>query len=140
MRMTRHTDYAIRTLLFASVHPDRLVRIQEVADCYGISKNHLTKVVYRLAQLGFISSQRGRGGGFRLAAPARDISIGQVVRTFEPANPLLRPKEGCEEPSLDPVRHAFDHALTAFHETLDPYSLEDLISETALKDALLVSR
>jgi len=123
MRMTRYTDYAIRSLLFAAAHPDRLVRIQELADCYDISKNHLMKVVYRLGQSGLIDSVRGRGGGFRL---------GDVVQLFEPTVHFLDPQEGiCEVPSLDPARDAFDDAIAAFHQVLNSYTVHDLLHPTA---------
>ncbi|WP_214848042.1 Rrf2 family transcriptional regulator [Exiguobacterium sp. s193] len=128
MRMTRYTDYAIRSLLFAGAHADRLVRIQEVADCYDISKNHLMKVVYRLGQNGLIHSVRGRGGGFRLASPPDEIYIGDVVQLFEPTAHFLDPQEGIDEhPSLDPARKAFDDAIGAFHQVLNSYTIQDLL-------------
>lgn len=132
MRMTRYTDYAIRSLLFAAAHPDRLVRIQEVADCYDISKNHLMKVVYRLGQSGLIDSVRGRGGGFRLAGPPDAIHIGDVVQLFEPTVHFLDPQEGIHEvPSLNPARDAFDDAIAAFHQVLNSYTIHDLLHPTA---------
>lgn len=131
MRMTRYTDYAIRSLLFAGAHADRLVRIQEVADCYDISKNHLMKVVYRLGQNGLIHSVRGRGGGFRLASPPDEIYIGDVVQLFEPTAHFLDPQEGIKEhPSLDLARNAFDNAIDAFHQVLNSYTVEDLLQPT----------
>ena len=128
MRMTRYTDYSIRALLFAGAHADRLVRIQEVADCYDISKNHLMKVVYRLGQNGLIHSVRGRGGGFRLASPPDEIYLGDVVQLFEPTTHFLDPQEGMvEHPSLDPARTAFDEAIEAFHQVLNSYTIQDLL-------------
>lgn len=132
MRMTRYTDYAIRSLLFAGANSDRLVRIQEVADCYDISKNHLMKVVYRLGQNGLIHSVRGRGGGFRLASPPDEIYIGDVVQLFEPTTHFLDPLEGMSEfPSLDPARDAFDDAIAAFHQVLNSYTINDLLHPTS---------
>ena len=78
MRLTYLTDYSLRVLMYVGAVPQRLVTIQEIAQGYGISENHLMKVVHGLAQHGFIETVRGRGGGIRLARPASDITVGAV--------------------------------------------------------------
>ncbi|HTQ70336.1 MAG TPA: Rrf2 family transcriptional regulator, partial [Acidocella sp.] len=83
MRLTRFTDYAVRVMLYLAAHEDRLCSIAEIAKSYGISQNHLMKVVSDLAGAGYVQSLRGRGGGIRLARAATDINIGQMVRHTE---------------------------------------------------------
>lgn len=85
MRITQYSDYALRTLIYLAVVPDKhtLVNIQDVADSYGISKNHLTKIVHQLSRLGLIDSLRGKNGGIRLALSPKDINIGAVLRHTE---------------------------------------------------------
>ena len=83
MRLTAYTDYGLRLLMYVAMKADELATIQEVADAYGISKNHLMKVAYDLGQHGFIETVRGRGGGLRLARPAARIGLGDVVRCME---------------------------------------------------------
>ena len=83
MRLTVHTDYALRLLMFLGAHREELVTIQEVSDAYGISKNHLMKVAHQLGLLGYIETVRGRGGGLRLAVEPEDISLEEVVRETE---------------------------------------------------------
>ncbi len=75
MRLTRYTDYAMRTLLFIAARPERLCSIAEVADAYRISKNNLMKVVNDLASAGYLETVRGRTevSGLR-APPARSMS------------------------------------------------------------------
>src|SRR4029453_19591407 len=83
MRLTSFTDFALRALMRLGGGPRRVFATREIAAEFGISRNHLAKVVRDLADGGFISTQRGVGGGFMLARPAQSITIGEVVRALE---------------------------------------------------------
>ena len=132
MRLNTFTDYSLRVLIFAAVRHPELSQISEIADSYRISTTHLTKVVHQLGRGGFLKTQRGRGGGIRLSRPAREISLGSVVRHSEKDLRLVE----CFEPSsgrcsIEPVcglRPIFAEALEAFLQVLDSYSLEDLLA------------
>src|SRR5579862_4194086 len=89
MRLTSFTDFALRALMRLAGEPERIFAIGEIADEFGISRNHLAKVVRNLAGSGFISTQRGVHGGFCLARPPQSITLGQVVRALEGASPLV---------------------------------------------------
>lgn len=131
MRLTLHTDYALRLLMLLAMEPGRLHTIEEVARRHGISRNHLMKVTQTLAQSGFVESLRGRGGGLRLARPAAAIALGEVVRATEDSFALVE--------CLDPARNAcvlatgcglrgpIEEALAAFLAVLDRHSLADLL-------------
>ncbi len=84
MKLTKQTDYSLRVLIFLGTHRGKPATIERVADVYGISRNHLMKVVHHLATAGLLDTQRGRTGGFRLAKPPSEIRIGDVVRMTEP--------------------------------------------------------
>src|SRR3712207_8826842 len=88
MKLTRYSDYALRVLTYLASH-DRLASIREIATRYRISENHLMKVVHDLGRAGFVATTRGRGGGIRLARPASEIVIGQVVRHTEDSFDLV---------------------------------------------------
>jgi Rrf2 family nitric oxide-sensitive transcriptional repressor len=125
MRLTRYTDYAIRVLMYLAAQPDQFCAISKISADYGISHNHLTKVVHDLGRLGFVQSLRGRNGGIQLARPASDITVGEVVRTMEDdftmadcANCVIAP--GC---GLNPV---LEEATTAFLAVIDRYTLAEL--------------
>src|SRR6516225_6678618 len=83
MRLTLHTDYALRVLIHVAIADGKLITISDIAESFDISKQHLMKVVSDLSQKGYLDTVRGRGGGIRLRRPPREINIGQVVRETE---------------------------------------------------------
>ena len=89
MRLTSFTDFALRALMRLAGEPGRSFATNEIAAEFGISRNHLAKVVRDLADSGFISTQRGAGGGFSLARPPQSITLGEVVRTLEKQQGLV---------------------------------------------------
>ena len=131
MRLTKQTDYSLRVLIYLGVHPGRPATIDEVAAAYGISKNHLMKVVYHLSTEGFLDTQRGRGGGFHLARDPHLIRIGSVVRSTETDFALVECfapiDEECSIYKSCKLRGVLHEALEAWFTTLDRYTLADLI-------------
>src|ERR1700753_379467 len=83
MRLTDYTDFSLRVMLYLALKPEGLTTIQEISDAYGISKNHLMKVVQRLGELGWVETLRGRNGGLRLHEQTAALTIGDVVRKTE---------------------------------------------------------
>lgn len=133
MRLTRFTDYSLRVLMYVAAREDGRATIADVAAAFAISENHLTKVVHFLGKCGFLSNVRGRGGGLRLATPAKSINVGSVVRESEGA---IRPAECFEStPSACTIapacrlRGVLGEAVQAFYGVLDQYTLEDLVAE-----------
>lgn len=89
MRLTQFTDFGLRTLMRLASEPQRVFTTEEIATEFRLSRNHLTKVVRSLRTAGFVETQRGAGGGFRLAQPAEAIRIGAVARRLEAGQPLV---------------------------------------------------
>ena len=102
MRLTVYTDYALRVLMYLALKEDRLATITEIADSFGISKNHLTKVAHQLGVAGYVETVRGRGGGLRLARPIEAIGLGEVVRYTEPDMAIV----ACLKASRYSLRHS----------------------------------
>jgi Rrf2 family nitric oxide-sensitive transcriptional repressor len=130
MRLTVYTDYSLRLLIYAALEPGGLVNISDVADAYGISRNHLTKVVHQLGIAGFLETVRGKGGGLRLARSAAEIRVGDVVRCTEPdmaLTPCFKPIDApCPIVPSCLLRLALQEARDAFLKVLDGYTLADL--------------
>lgn len=128
MRLTRFSDYAVRVVLYLAAHTDRLCSINEIANAYEISQNHLMKVVSDLAANGYVEALRGRNGGLRLARPAADINIGRLIRHTEGEIDLV----GCAECKLNGacgLPDPLDLALSAFFEVLERYTLSDVLGD-----------
>lgn len=136
MRLTRYTDYAMRVLLYVGAQEEaRLSPISEIARAYGISQNHLMKVVNDLVNAGYLESVRGRFGGIRLARPADRINIGAVVRHTEEGFDLVDCGNCVIAPACG-LTSALAEALRAFMTVLDGYSLADLLAKRANLAAL----
>ena len=128
MRLTRYTDYAMRVLLYLGTRPEKICSIAEIARTYGISQNHLMKVVNDLSHTGYVTAVRGRSGGLLLGRPADKINIGEVVRHTEEGFDLV----DCPSCFIAPacgLHVALAEALSAFMAVLDGYTLADLIAK-----------
>ncbi len=137
MRLTVYTDFSLRVLMYVALQPERLPTIAEIAASYGISKNHLMKVVYQLGLAGYVETVRGKNGGLRLALRPEEIILGAVVRRTEPDMalvPCFDPVNGaCAITPACKLRRALHEARAAFLKVLDDYSLADLVEN---RDAL----
>lgn len=133
MRLTTFSDYTLRVLMFLSVERDRLATIPEIAAAYGISENHLMKVVHQLARSGVIESVRGKGGGIRLMRDPAEIRLGQIVRTSEGPSAIVEclsdQPEACKIVPACRLAPILVRAFDALYATLDEYSLADLVNK-----------
>lgn len=143
MRMTLHSDYALRLLIHLGLSQGRLVTADAVADTFGLSKNHLMKVILGLAHHGYVETVRGRGGGVRLARPAGEIGIGAVIRDMEDNFALvecLGPDNACVISGVCRLEHILRNALAAYLAVLDRYTLADVVREPALARLLRIEQ
>lgn len=147
MRLTQHTDYALRLLIALAVKARQgeagqdTITIREVAERYGISRNHLMKVANDLTRAGVAEGLRGRGGGLRLARPAEEINVGAVVRALEDRRDLVecfRPETNtCLISPACRLKGVLGQAQEAFLRVLDGYTLADLTARPAELEELL---
>ena len=130
MRLTQLSDYALRLLMYAAARKERLITIEETARMYGISRAHLMKIANILTRAGYLKAVRGRSGGLILAKPADKIRLSDVIRTTEPDCALVEcfaSGNECIITSRCRMRGVLKEALSAFLETLDRYTLADLM-------------
>ncbi len=127
MRITKHTDYALRVLLFLAARPRERVATHAIADAYGISLNHLLKIARSLGELGYLELHRGAGGGIELACDPSEISVGAVMRALDDRDALIE----CFQSETDTcvispscgLKSALRAAQEAFYSSLDPLTI-----------------
>ena len=130
MRLTDFTDYALRVLVYLGARKDDgLATTGDIAEAYGISENHLTKIVHHLARRGYVDTIRGKGGGMRLAQAPDRINLGEVVRGAEGGLALVGCFRGipCTIGPACALRGLLEDAAGAFFQVLDRHTLADLL-------------
>lgn len=141
MQLTLYTDYSLRVLVYLGLKGEELSTISEIARHYGISRNHLVKVVHNLANHGFIQTSRGKGGGMRLGRRPEEVNIGAVVRHTEGNFNLVEcfdaKSSGCPITPICKLKGALSRAVKSFLSVLDGYSLADVLeNDKELSDML----
>lgn len=141
MRLTRQTNYAIRLLMYCAANEGRLSRVPEVAAAYSVSELFLFKILQPLVEHRLVETVRGRNGGVRLARPAAEISLFDVVRVTEENFAMAEcfENDATECPLVDScaLNEALRKALGAFFEVLQGYSIEDLVkARPSMRDLL----
>ncbi|WP_332699397.1 Rrf2 family transcriptional regulator [Halalkalibacter lacteus] len=142
MRLTIYTDYSLRVLIYlTTLSENERTNIKDIANAYGISKNHLMKVILQLGKLGLIETTRGRNGGLRLAVKPSDINIGSVVRQTEDDFNIVecfsKEQNKCSISPVCSLKGVLHQALMAYLDVLDQYTLADLTTNGSLLKELL---
>lgn len=130
MKMTSYTNYALRSLQLAALKSPQLVRVDDVAQIHSLSRPHIMKIVHELGKAGYLETVRGRGGGFRLARPAQQINVGDVVRITEGPLDVVE----CFNPSTNTcpligiciLSRKMQEATAAFMAVLDTLTIADI--------------
>jgi Rrf2 family transcriptional regulator, nitric oxide-sensitive transcriptional repressor len=142
MRLTLHTDFALRVLIQVGLNGGKLTTIEDIAQTFGISKTHLMKVVNHLSRRGYLDTVRGRNGGIRLMRQPREINIGQVVRDTEQQLDVIgciKHKHYCPIERVCVLRGVLRDATQAFLAVLDGRTLADLIEPERVLSSLLLN-
>ena len=128
MRLTSFTDYSVRVLTYAALKKNELASIREVSEVYGISSNHLMKVIHHLGKGNYLETIRGKNGGFRLARDPKDISIGELIRYTEDDLALINSNaKNTDQNEKVSFNAILEQALGSFIATVDNYTLADLV-------------
>ncbi|WP_336276224.1 iron-responsive transcriptional regulator RirA [Bartonella sp. CB178] len=130
MRLTKQTNYALRMLMYCADNQESLNRVPEIAEAYAISELFLFKILQPLVEAGFIQTVRGRNGGVKLAKPAAEISVADVIRVtednFSMAECFDAEETSCPLVNFCGLNATLKKALNAFFDVLSVTSLADL--------------
>jgi len=129
--ITRYTDYSLRVLIYLAAQPERRATIQQIADAYDISKNHLMKIVQQLASAEYLDATRGKHGGIQLAKAPSKILLGELIQRFEHGTPLVEcfgSDNHCKIAPACRLKSILNEALQQFYTTLNRYTLHDLVA------------
>lgn len=141
MRLTAFTDFGLRALMRMASDTSRAWNTGEIADEFGISRHHLTKTIATLANAGIVETKRGGGGGARLAKPAWEIKIGEVVKLLERDQALVECFQGagsaCTIAPVCRLKGFLSRAESAFLDALDEYTLADCTLPMRTPDVLM---
>lgn len=140
MKLSKKGEYALRALIDLGIAGEvgrGLVQVSELAENEQIPMKFLEQIMQQLKEARLIESQRGKYGGYRLALPAKDIRIGQVVRLIDgPLAPIgcvsQTAYERCSCPDEDHcgLRMLMLDVRNAIAGILDRYSLADVVEVT----------
>ena len=121
MKLSLFSDYALRVLMYGALKGESF-QLDEVTDAYGISRNHLAKVVHSLSKLGYLDTRRGRGGGIQLAKLPEEIRIGKLVRQTEDQPAIVECFDAatntCKLNGQCRLKGVLADAMNAFYATL----------------------
>lgn len=128
MQLTLFTDYALRSLIYLAARADRSSSVKEIAEHYGISRNHLVKIVHKMATLELIESSKGKGGGIKLANDPATMRLGDIVQLMENMEIVEcfnRDTNTCRISDVCRLKHFLFEASQNFVQTLNKYTLQD---------------
>lgn len=136
MQLTIFTDYGLRILMYVAANQDRLCSVREISEYFGISRNHLVKVVHRLSSLGYLKSSKGKNGGITLAQKPDDLKLGNLVSKLEPNMNIVecfnKDTNTCHINNRCQLKLYLFEARNSFLKTLNNYTLADLTKDKNL--------
>ena len=130
MQLTSFTDYALRTLIYLAARPEDKSSVKKISEHYGISRNHLVKVVHRLSQLGYIETTKGKGGGVQIAKGTEKLRLGDLISQLEPNMNMVECFDAktntCRITNSCQLKHYLFEATNNFIKTMNKYSLGEV--------------
>jgi Rrf2 family nitric oxide-sensitive transcriptional repressor len=132
VQLTSFTDYGLRALIYmASLPDDQMTNISQVTDVYGVSRNHMVKIINQLSRAGLVTAVRGKNGGIKLGKPAQTIRIGDVVRELEPLSLVNCDSDFCHITPACRLKQVLHTAVEHFLDELNQYTLADMVKDNS---------
>lgn len=135
MKISTKGKYGLRAMIdLAQYSEQEAVSISSIAQRQKISESYLEQLVAKLKKAGLVISIRGAAGGYRLARPASDISVGDVLRALEGDVRAVictaQTEEGCEGEELCVTKYVWQRINESIEKTVDEMMLDQLVAES----------
>lgn len=137
LRVSRLTDYAAMVMTCIAAHPHDVLSTAQIADELRLELPTVSKLLKSLGQAGLVESFRGVNGGYRLARPAREISLAQIVEAMEgPIGMTECSVEGqCDREAQCGVRGSWRRISSVLDRALRGVSLADMLQPPRPREA-----
>lgn len=131
MRLTARADYAVRAAVELAARTDRPLKVEEIAAAQSIPPRFLENILLSLRRAGLAQSRRGADGGYRLARPAAEITVADVLRAVE--GPLanvqgVAPEDLHPEGSAAALRDVWVAVRASLRRVLESVTLADIVA------------
>ena len=135
MKISTKGKYGLRAMIdLAQYSEQEAVSISSIAQRQKISESYLEQLVAKLKKAGLVISIRGAAGGYRLARPASDISVGDVLRALEGDVRAVictaQTEEGCEGEELCVTKYVWQRINESIEKTVDEMMIDQLVAES----------
>ncbi|MDF2691316.1 MAG: BadM/Rrf2 family transcriptional regulator [Gammaproteobacteria bacterium] len=132
MQLNKQTDYALRVLLFLGTLPqEQLATIDLISEKFHIARNHLIKIVSKLAKLKYIETIKGKGGGMKIRPATLSLKLDTIIKSFEPTFEVIDCEHNdCPIRGMCRLKRVLDLASTAFLAVLSQYKLSQLLPQS----------
>lgn len=131
MKLSTRGQYSLKAMVDLAVHGgSELQTLSQIAQRTTISEKYLEQLFPKLRKAGLVESIRGASGGYRLARPMEEISVGDILRTGEgdliPVDCALTSDKECANESVCVVKYVWKKVTDSINETVDSITLADL--------------
>ncbi len=137
MRLSKKTDYALRTVLeLARFYNKRLISVKELAKAQKIPENFLEQILLQLKSDRIVDSRRGKSGGYLLARNPDQLTMGQIVRLTEGNWGIERCQNGAQDDKCVNefdcvVRDVWNEVFLQMEQALDTITIADLLTRSS---------
>jgi Rrf2 family protein len=136
VKLSVKSDYAARAVLGLArqYHTGFAVKVEDLADGQGVPANYLVQILIELKAQRLVKSVRGKEGGYLLARPPAEISLGDVLRCV---HGQVFDTPALSDPQCPPeLRRAWKKLQSALSDTADAVTFQQLLEESSEKEKM----
>lgn len=137
MKLSTRGRYGLRAMIDLGIYSQggNIVSLSQIAQRQDISVNYLEQLISKLRKAGLIKGIRGAQGGYVLAMPLEEITIGDILRALEgDLDPVqcseIKGDESCDNADLCVTKHVWKRISDSINDTVDNIMLLELVDES----------